>query len=90
VVVPRLRAQFEAPGGGRIALQFQQPDTDDPPLVCVGVGELRDFVRELEARGVKVISPVTAQDFGDSALIEDPSGNVIALIDLATSEMRPD
>jgi catechol 2,3-dioxygenase-like lactoylglutathione lyase family enzyme len=60
VIVPRIWAQFEAPGGGRIALQLQPPDGDDPPHVSIDVGDIRDFVGWLQANGVKVIEPVTA------------------------------
>lgn len=84
--MPYVWAQFEAPGGGRIALQPQPPHGDDPPHVSFDVSDIRTFVANLHAKGVRVIEPVTTQEFGDSALIEDPSGNVVALIDLSTSK----
>lgn len=90
MIVPRVWAQFEAPGGGRIALQLQPPGAAEPNHVSIDVGDLRDFVDRLKSRGVKVVEPVVKQDFGDSALIADPSGNVIALIDLSTSKMPHD
>jgi hypothetical protein len=47
-------------------------------------------VDELQAKGVRVLEPVRTQEFGDSAPIEDPSGNVVAFIDLSTSKMPHD
>ena len=90
VIVPRVWAQFEAPGGGRIALQPQQPNGNEPAHVSVDVSEIRSFVDELRTRGVRIIEPVTRQDFGDSALIADPSDNVVSLVDLSTSKMPHD
>ena len=90
VIVPGVWAQFEASGGGRIALQLQPPNGNDPPHVSIDVGDIRAFVGKLEAKGAKVIEPVTKQDFGDSTVIEDPSGNAISLIDLSTSNMPHD
>jgi predicted enzyme related to lactoylglutathione lyase len=90
VVVPRVWAHFEAPGGGRIALQLQPPNGNEPPHVSVEVSDIRSFVDELQARGVNVVQPVTKQDFGDSALIADPSGNIVSLVDLSTSKMPHD
>jgi predicted enzyme related to lactoylglutathione lyase len=89
VSVPGVWAQFEAPGGCRIALQLQ-PNGNDPPHVSIDVGDIRAFVGKLQAEGVKIIEPVTKQDSGDSAVIEDPSGNAISLIDLSTSKMPHD
>ena len=86
VIVPRAWAHFEGPGGGRIALQLQRPNGNEPAHVSVDVSDIRSFVDELRARGVKIIEPVTKQAFGDSALIADPSGNVVSLVDLCTSK----
>jgi len=90
VIVPRVWAHFEAPGGGRIALQLQGPNGNEPAHVSVDVSDIRSFVDELRARGVKIIEPVTKQDFGDTAPIADPSGNVVSLVDLSTSKMPHD
>jgi predicted enzyme related to lactoylglutathione lyase len=90
VVVPRVWAHFVAPGGGRIALQLQPPNGNEPPHVSVDVSDIRSFVDELRARGVEIVQPVTKQDFGDSALIADPSGNIVSLVDLSTSKMPHD
>jgi len=86
VIVPRVWRHFEAPGGGRIALQLQRPNGNKPAHVSVNVSDIRSFVDELLARGVKIIEPVTKQDFGDAALIADSSGNVVSLVDLSTSK----
>ena len=90
VIVPRVWAHFEAPGGGRIALQLQRTHRNEPPHVSMDVSDIRSFVGELRARGVKIVEPVTGWHFGDSALIADPSGNVISLVDLSTSKMPHD
>ena len=76
VIVPRVRAQFEAPGGGRMALQLQRTHGNQLARVSVDVSDIRSFVDELRTRGVKTMEPVTKQDFGDSAPIADPSDNV--------------
>jgi catechol 2,3-dioxygenase-like lactoylglutathione lyase family enzyme len=55
VSVPRVWAHFEAPGGGRIALQLQRPNGNEPAHVWVDVSDIRSFVDELRARGVKII-----------------------------------
>jgi predicted enzyme related to lactoylglutathione lyase len=89
-IVPRVWAQFEAPGGGRIALQAQSQEGNDTVRVSIDVSEIRGFVADLEAKGVTIIEQVRKQDYGDSALIADPSGNVIGLIDLSTSKMPHD
>ena len=86
----RVWAHFEAPGGGRIALQLRRPNGNEPAQVSVDVSDIRSFVDGLRARGVKIIEPVTKQDFGDSALFADPSGNLVSLVDLSTSKMPQD
>lgn len=90
VILPKLWAQFEALGGGRIALQPQPANATDPAHALLDVGDIRGFVGKLQAEGVKIVEPVRNQDYGDSALIADPSGNVIALVDLSTSKMPHD
>lgn len=52
-IVPRVWAHFEAPGGGEIALQLQRPKRNEPAPVSVEVSDVRSFVDELRARGVK-------------------------------------
>jgi len=90
VIVPRVWAHFEAPGGGRIALQLQRPNGNERAHVSVDVSDIHSFVDELRTRGVKIIEPVARQGFGDSALIADPSGNLVSLVDLSTSKMPHD
>jgi predicted enzyme related to lactoylglutathione lyase len=90
VIVPRVWAHFEAPGGGRIALQLQGPNGDEPAHISMDVNDICSFIDQLRARGVKIGEPVTKQDFGDSALVADPSGNIVSLVDLSTSKMPHD
>ena len=63
VIVPRVWTQFEAPGGGRKALQLQRPNGNEPAKVSVDVGDNRSFVDELRRRGREDNLTGTKQDF---------------------------
>jgi predicted enzyme related to lactoylglutathione lyase len=81
---PNRWAFFQVPGGGNIALQ---PKFDGAAThVSIEVTGIKDFVADLKARGARVIEEVCQQEHGETALIEDPSGNLIALLDTATSK----
>jgi len=85
---PNRWAFFAVPGGGSIALQ---PRSDEAANhVSIEVTGIKDFVAELKARGAKVIDDVCQQEHGETALIEDSSGNLIALLDTATSKFPHD
>jgi catechol 2,3-dioxygenase-like lactoylglutathione lyase family enzyme len=85
---PNRWALFRIPGGGNIALQPRSEEAANH--VSIEVTGIRNFVAELKARGARVIEEVCQQEHGETALIEDPSGNMIALIDTATSRFRHD
>jgi catechol 2,3-dioxygenase-like lactoylglutathione lyase family enzyme len=68
-------ALFAVPGGGSIALQPRF--TDAANHVSIEVAGIKDFVAELRSKGAKVIDDVCQQEHGETALIEDPSGNLI-------------
>ncbi len=80
---PNRWAFFRVPGGGNIALQPRFEGATNH--VSIEVTGIKNFVADLKARGAKVIEDVCQQEYGETALIEDPSGNLIALIDTATS-----
>ncbi len=85
---PNRWAFFRVPGGGNIALQPRYEDaTNHVSIEVTGIGS---FVADLKARGTKVIEDVCQQEHGETALVEDPSGNLIALIDTATSKFPHD
>jgi predicted enzyme related to lactoylglutathione lyase len=81
-------ALFRVPGGGNIALQPRFDDATNH--VSIEVTGIESFVADLKAKGAKMIEDVCQQEHGETALIEDPSGNVIALIDTATSKFPHD
>jgi predicted enzyme related to lactoylglutathione lyase len=58
--------------------------------VSIDVTGIKDFVAQLRYRGAKVIDDVCQQEHGETALIEDPSGNLIALLDTTTSKFPHD
>ena len=80
---PNRWALFRVPGGGNIALQPRSEDAINH--ISIEVTDIKNFVADLKARGARVIDDVCQQEHGETALIEDPSGNLIALIDTATS-----
>jgi predicted enzyme related to lactoylglutathione lyase len=76
------------PGGGSIALQ---PRADDPAAhVSLEVTGIKDFVDHLKAKGARVIEEICQQEHSETALLADPSGNIVALIDTATSKFPHD
>jgi len=81
-------AFFQVPGGGNIALQPRSEDATNH--ISIEVTGIKNFVTDLKAKGAKVIDDVRPQEHGETALIEDPSGNLIALIDTATSRFPHD
>jgi len=81
-------AFFAVPGGGSIALQPRSADAANH--VSIEVTGIKDFVAQLKAKGAYVIDDVCQQEHGETALIEDPSGNLIALLDTATSKFPHD
>jgi catechol 2,3-dioxygenase-like lactoylglutathione lyase family enzyme len=85
---PNRWALFRVPGGGNIALQPRCEDAANH--VSIEVTGIKNFVADLKARGAKVIDDVCQREHGETALIEDPSGNLIALIDTATSRFPHD
>jgi len=85
---PNRWAFFRVPGGGNIALQPRNGDAANH--VSIEVTGIRDVVADLKAKGAKVIDDVCQQEHGETALIEDPSGNLIALLDTATSKFPHD
>jgi catechol 2,3-dioxygenase-like lactoylglutathione lyase family enzyme len=81
-------ALFRIPGGGNIALQPRYKDAANH--VSIEVTDIRNYVADLKAKGARVIEDVCAQEHGETALLEDPSGNLIALIDTSTSKFPHD
>jgi predicted enzyme related to lactoylglutathione lyase len=85
---PNRWAMFQVPGGGNIALQ---PRYDNARAhVSLEVTDIRQVVADLRSSGAHILEDVCQQDHGETALVEDPSGNLIALIDTATSKFPHD
>jgi len=85
---PNRWALFRVPGGGKVTLQPASGDA--AKHVPIEVTGIKEFVAELKARGGRVLEEVCQQEHGETALIEDPSGRLIALIDTATSKFPHD
>ena len=81
-------ALFNVPGGGNIALQ--PTDTSATNHVSIEVTSITDFVADLKAKGARVVEDICQQEHGETAMLEDPSGNLIALIDTSTSKFPHD
>jgi catechol 2,3-dioxygenase-like lactoylglutathione lyase family enzyme len=86
---PNRWAVYQVNGGGKIALQYA-PNGREANHVSIEVTDIGSYVAELKARGAKVVEEVRREDFGEFALIEDPSGNPIFLVDTATSQYPHD
>ena len=86
---PNRWAMYEMPGGGKIALQ-ESPNGREENRISIEVTDIRNYIAELKTKGAKVVEEVFREDFGEFALIEDPSGNPIFLIDPATSKYPHD
>jgi predicted enzyme related to lactoylglutathione lyase len=85
---PNRWALFRIPGGGSIALQPRYDNAANH--VSIEVVDITDFVADLKARGATVIEDACRQEHGETALLENPSGNLIALIDTASSKFLHD
>jgi lactoylglutathione lyase len=55
-------------------------------LVGFNVTELDDVCRELENKKVKFYKKQTEETFGKHAIIEDPDGHLISLVELSSKE----
>ncbi len=85
---PNRWALFGVPGGGNIALQPAYAGAANH--VSIEVSSIREVVADLEAKGARVIEGICRQEHGETAMLEDPSGNLIALIDTSTSKFAHD
>jgi len=79
--LPKVWARFTAPDGTCIGLVQQHGPQRPAPHVLFEVSGIREMVDALAADGVEILSPVESSDIGETALIRDPSGNVIELIE---------
>lgn len=61
----------------------QRQDTRDVTAVYWAVPKLSDMIGELQQQGGELVSQLTSSDGGESALMLDPEGNFVGLIQLA-------
>ena len=85
---PNRWAMFQVPGGGNIALQPRYANA--ATHVSLEVTDIRNVIADFKSRGARVVEDVCPQDYGETALLEDPSNNLIALIDTTTSKFPHD
>ena len=74
-------AEFVLPDGGRIGLVAARDDMARPPHVMLKVSGLEMLVSDLKAQGAIDLDGPRKQPYGATALVEDPSGNTIELIE---------
>jgi lactoylglutathione lyase len=55
-------------------------------LVGFNVTDLQDVCRELEKKKVKFYKKQTEENFGKHAIIEDPDGHLVSLVELSSKE----
>lgn len=55
-------------------------------LVGFNVTDLQDVCRELEKKKVKFYKKQTDENFGKHAIIEDPDGHLVSLVELSSKE----
>jgi predicted enzyme related to lactoylglutathione lyase len=74
-------AEFEARGGGRIALHARAgaDHATSGTHVSLQVADIEGTVKALEAKGARIVGPVRREPFGTLAALSDPSGNLIGL-----------
>ena len=79
VRAPGWAAQYGAPDGGKIAVLKGA----EPTHISFDVANLAPFVDRLRRAGVNILEPVTKAEYGDHAVVTDPSGNIVYLVDQA-------
>lgn len=81
LVVPGQWAEFALPDGGKIGLVAAHDDVTHPPHVMLRVSDLTAMLAAMKTGGATIISGLQQNRYGKTALIKDPSGNVIELIE---------
>ena len=79
--VPQRWAQFEAQDGGRIGLVMEHEGVRRHPHAMLTVDDLTSTMAVLAATGTIVLDGPQQTDYGVTALLKDPSGNTIELIE---------
>jgi predicted enzyme related to lactoylglutathione lyase len=78
--VERGWAEFQVGKTGRVALHAREHEHGKAAThASLQVRDIDETVRELAAKGVRVLEPVRREPFGALAAVADPSGNVIGL-----------
>ena len=79
-------AEFVLPDGGCIGLVAAHDDVTHPPHVMLKVSGLAKLVGDLQAQGGTVLDGPRKQAYGVTALVKDPSGNTVELIEPVTEK----
>jgi predicted enzyme related to lactoylglutathione lyase len=79
--IPQRWAQFEAPDGGRIGLVMEHEGIRRHPHVMLKVDDLSATMGSLTAAGAVFLDGPQRTDYGVTALLQDPPGNTIELIE---------
>jgi predicted enzyme related to lactoylglutathione lyase len=76
--VERGWAEFAVGKSGTLALHERRPGHAGVEVSLL-VGDLEKALAELEAGGARVVERIRREDFGATATVADPSGNLIGL-----------
>jgi predicted enzyme related to lactoylglutathione lyase len=74
-------ASFETPDGGRIGLVMEREGVRRAPHVVVKVDGLDQLVAQIGAAGAEIIEASVATEYGRVAVVRDPAGNMIELVE---------
>jgi catechol 2,3-dioxygenase-like lactoylglutathione lyase family enzyme len=78
---PGTWASLELPDGGRIGLVGEHEGVRRTPHVLLRVEALGAMVAELKAAGAEIVEPALETAYGKVAVVRDPSGNMIELVE---------
>lgn len=74
-------ASFETPDGGRIGLAMEREGVRRAPHVVVKVDGLDQLVADMRAAGAEIIEASMTTEYGKVAVVRDPAGNMIELVE---------
>jgi lactoylglutathione lyase len=74
-------ASFETPDGGRIGLVMEREGVRRTPHVVVKVDGLDQLVADIRTAGAEIIEPSMTTEYGKVAVVRDPAGNMIELVE---------
>jgi predicted enzyme related to lactoylglutathione lyase len=73
--------ELQVPGGETMVVLFHKPDhrPDEVPALVFVVDSVEGTYRELAKKGVEFVQPPKKAQWGESAILRDPEGNLVLL-----------